>query len=313
VTSLHHELQIMKPYVSVIAGFGLGIATVIAAQAARAEHHHAYPLLATTFEAPDSVDEHLDLPELRRHLIDYLVAHPDLAPKVSVYVEDLPSRVSMDINQYQESIGASLMKVATVMNLYHLAERGAVDLDKRVALQRDWLDDEFGTLYQKGAGYTLTIREAARLALVDSDNTAALLIWGQIGQFTADSDDVTNYVDIHFQRGDDQKLMLDAASYASLLRCLYFSCFLDRHDSEEVLQYLTESSFNTRLTRFVPDSIRVAHKIGTIAQRTQSDCGIFYLSKSDYLLCVMVNAADPQASDAIAEISREVFEHMTTH
>ena len=78
-------------------------------------------------------------------------------------------------------------------------------------------------------------------------------------------------------------------------------------DSEEILTYLAESSFKDRLTKYLPEDLPVAHKIGTYNTRYQSDCGIVYLKDENYALCIMVEGEDPEASSIIADLSRRTY------
>lgn len=167
-------------------------------------------------------------------------------------------------------------------------------------------------MYQKGEGYEITIRDAAKLTLKDSDNTALLLVWDQLEDVKVTyENDSLNYLDVEYGIVEDNRAQIGARSYSSIIKCLYFSCFNNKADSEEMLEYLSESVFNDRLTKYTPDSLPVAHKIGTYNVRYQSDCGIFYVPSKNYVLCVMVGGEDPRASQIIADISQSVYLFIT--
>ena len=101
-----------------------------------------------------------------------------------------------------------------------------------------------------------------------------------------------NYLDIEITQNYDLTVSMSAKSYSSILKCLYFSCYLNKDHSEELLSYLTESAFNDRLVAGISDNIKVAHKIGVVSETNQSDCGIIYLNKRNYTLCIMLNGPD---------------------
>ncbi|QQR53307.1 hypothetical protein IPG36_06745 [bacterium] len=62
----------------------------------------------------------------------------------------------------------------------------------------------------------------------------------------------------------DNAVVINSKSYASILKCLYFACFNNFADSQEILQHLTNAKSPGRLTDGVPDStLPVAHKFGT--------------------------------------------------
>jgi beta-lactamase class A len=249
---------------------------------------------------------------LRNDLESYVqdLEMSDEIASASVYFEYLPTGVSVNVNENNEAIGASLVKVPFVMTLYRLEEEGKVDLDTIVPLKQEWLNSQYGTLYQKGVGYEITLREAARLALKDSDNTAILLISKQIENISS-IQDVFDYLDMKFTVDEDERVIIGARSYSSVMKCLYVACYNSKEHAQEILTYLTESTFDNRLTSLIPDDVKVAHKIGTFSTKNQSDCGIVYVPERNYILCVMVEGDDPIASRTIAVISSKVYTYVS--
>ena len=268
----------------------------------RQEDHPAYALLSDRVSA----DNIFDFSDLRESLENYSVSF-DGGGKVSIYFEYLPTQTAIRINDDLESIAASLMKIPVVMSAYKLAESGKLDLDSQIPLKKEWLNSQFGTLYKEGAGYKISLREAVRLAMKDSDNTAILAIQSSLETAGGSYDDSLKFMDLGYDVSDDGRVLISARSYTSVLKCLYYSCYLSPKDSQEILGYLTESTFHNRLTAMLPKEVKVAHKIGTFSDSNQSDCGIFYLANRNYALCVYVRSADPSASSAIAEISKITY------
>lgn len=267
-----------------------------------------YPLLGRRVQDEDNKRNiKINFSQLRQELTEYLADQGEIGQQTSVYFEFLSSGVAINLNETQEVVGASLMKVPYVMTMYQLAEHGKLDLDKKIPLKKEWLNDEYGTLYQKGEGYELTLRQAAELALRDSDNTAVLMIGDSVDSVSNPDFEAFNYLDLDYNIQSDGTVAISARSYSSVLKCLYLACHTSNKSSQEMLSYLTKSSFNNRLTRYLPDDLVVAHKIGTFHESYQSDCGIVYHTSGRYILCVMVKGSDPAASDIIADISHEVY------
>jgi beta-lactamase class A len=271
-----------------------------------------YPLLSRRIQIDSPSKVKINFTSLRKDLTDYLAGLDNGGSNVSVYFEYLPTGIAININEKNQSIAASLMKLPVIMNLYKASEMGQVDMDKKVQLKKEWLNSEYGTLYEKGEGYEITIREAARLALKDSDNTALLLIWDQLAAIDIQpEDDSLNYLDIEYGVIEDDRAQIGARSYTSILKCLYYSCFNNNDDSEQILTFMTESSFHDRLTKYLPDDLKVSHKIGTYTTRYQSDCGLVYLESKRYALCIMVEGQDPVSSQIIADLSQKVYLHIS--
>jgi len=272
-----------------------------------------YPLLARRVQVENPNDVKLRYTDLRQKISAYINKQGEQSENISIYFEYLPTGVAININEKNESIAASLMKLPIVMNLYKASENGDIDLDKKVPLKKEWLNNEYGTLYQKGEGYEISIRDAAKLTLKDSDNTALELIWDQFEGIPITSEnDSLSYLDIEYGVVEDGRAQIGARSYSSMLKCIYLACFNSKEHSEDMLDYMTESIFNDRLTKYLPTNIvQVAHKIGTYNSRYQSDCGIVYVPTKNYLLCIMVTGEDPIGSQTIADISQLTYLFIT--
>jgi beta-lactamase class A len=271
----------------------------------------SYPLLAKRLFIDEPNDVIIRFSELRKDLNAYFEEH-DLT-KGSLYFEYLPTGTAIRINGDDREIAASLMKTPSAMDLYRLAELGKVNLDAPIALKSEWLDDEFGTLYKKGAGYQLSLREATKIMLEQSDNTALNAITDAITGKRSVDDSVLRAVDVDYQQNADLTVSINARSYSSFLTCLYFSCYVNHEHSQELLDYLSHTDFPDRIVAGIPNkSVQVAHKIG-VANDSQSDCGIVYVPKRNYVLCVMLHLpATTDTDDRIAEISRKVYDFVTS-
>lgn len=234
--------------------------------------------------------------------------------KVSLYFEYLPTGTSMRFGDAKQMIAASLLKVPVAMELYRLSGMGRVDLDQEVSLKEEWLDTRYGDLYKKGAGYTSSLRELVVIMLEDSDNTAL----NAVQSFVDINDDdptksVYDSLDVDFA-SDRSSLAMSARAYASFLKCLYFSCYLPTDSSQEIMTYLTKSTYGVtgRIGKYIPDSVTIAHKIGVAGETVQSDCGIVYVPNRNYILCVMLDEEQDRGGEMIAQISKKVYDYVTT-
>lgn len=264
-----------------------------------------YPLLSKRILADNPNDILINFVPLRKQLA---TEFDKITGQKSFYFEYLPDGTSIRNGSDNQLIAASLIKVPLCMNLYKAAELGRIQLDQEVSVTSGELDNAYGDLYQRGAGTTLTLRQAAQLALEQSDNTATHVIFDHIsGLLNADEESLARLdVDQNTQAG---QAIINAKSYASVLKSLYFSSYLQKQDSQELLSYLTKSMATNRLAKHLPNSVPVAHKIGVYnATWAESDCGIVYAPKRPYVICVMVELPETQADAFIAGISKEVYD-----
>ncbi|HEV7454430.1 MAG TPA: serine hydrolase, partial [Candidatus Saccharimonadales bacterium] len=87
---------------------------------------------------------------------------------------------------------------------------------------------------------------------------------------------------------------------------------LEKTDSQQLLAYLTKSTATNRLTKGLPASVAVAHKVGVNnANWAESDCGIVYVPKRPYIICVMVGLPEDQADKFIADVSKIVYDFVS--
>lgn len=264
-----------------------------------------YPLLAPRIFAESPNDVVINFTDLRNELQSVMEQEKRL--RAGIYFEYLPSGVSIGVNEKESFITASLLKVPFLMGIYKLIEQGALREDQVLTVREQHLDRGFGTLWKKGAGTQLTVGEAIRLAVVESDNTATLVLDDE-----APTDlirQVYNALDIPVTIDVGQPVV-SPKNYSSVLRCLYLSCFLDYASSQKLLSLLTETIFDEGLPAGVPDGVPVAHKVGfyevaNAPNRVQSDCGIVYVPKRPYILCVFGEVPKGQEY-LITELTREV-------
>lgn len=265
-----------------------------------------YPLLSQRIFADNPNQVILNFSTLRQDLRNYF-EEKDL--QGTLYFEYLPTGTSVRAGSENQEIIASLIKVPAAMELYKAYELGFLDINKTIAIKEEWIDKSFGDLHEKGAGYELTIREAAEIMLKDSDNTALYAVVSQTEGLLPPTDSIFNALDMDFSLDSEQILRMNARSYSSILKCLYFSCYLSYEHSQAVLQMLTETTFTTRLPAGIDDkSLKIAHKYGTYKNTVQGDCGIIYLPGKHYLLCMMIEGVNNgTTNNYFREVSEKVY------
>lgn len=300
--------------VSLFVGGGIGFVTaqyLDKRSRPNVSQENPYPLLARRIQIENPSDITLDFRGLQTQ-VEQHVAKYELSGKISFNFEYLPTGSSIGIDENTPQVGASLLKLPLSIAMYKAAEEGKIDLDKRYAIKESWLNSQYGTLYQKGAGYQVTPRQAAEYALRESDNTAALMLFDLVSEAQGTKNpNLLGFIDANYTEAVSHEVLIDSRSYSAVLKCLYFACHLNKDNSEEILDYLSRSTSTDRLRGLLPSNVTVAHKIGTFGKGTQSDCGIFYVKQRNYLLCIMIDGPDPGASQNIAELSKIVYNYVS--
>lgn len=264
-----------------------------------------YPMLSKRIFAENQNDILINFMPLRTAMRDYIAKQPT---QIGAYFEYLPSGTSIGVNDQMEARLASLIKVPVVMAVYKDAEAGRLSLDASITLQTEDIDKRYGTLWRRGVGAKLTIRETIRINLVESDNTATRMLVRQLSEGAIDA--VFDSLDVPKDRKEGAGV-LSPKSYASILRSLYLSSYLEREDSNEILDLLTKTNFTDKIPAGVPKEIKVAHKIGVFegmaSQAVHNDCGIVYAPSRPYLLCIMVPGSEQDARKHMQYLSKMVY------
>jgi beta-lactamase class A len=233
-----------------------------------------------------------------------------------VVVFDPYSGNTASLNADRRFVAASLSKLYALLTLYKEASQGELSLDDEITMRSS---DVWG--YGTGVlakypnkypvGYTMTLRECARFMIKDSDNTAELMLNRYLGEERIEAvldrigaDSTRYWSPINTTTPNDILLVLKKIADPS-----YTSPRL----SAEMLELMTDTSFEERLPRPLPEKTRVAHKIGSY-ESTFSDAGIVFPEESRvngqeyYIVVFGEGAAQGEAIDTIRDISLAAYQ-----
>lgn len=244
-------------------------------------------------------------------LRDYLSNKYENDPNVSIYFEYLPTGANIAISKDAEFYPASLLKVPVAMAVAKKIERGEWKWTNELVLMTADKDDRFGTLYKEPINSTHTIEDLVRRSLSESDNTAHFMLTRNLE--ISDIDDVYSHIGLReFMETDGS---LSAKRYSVIFRTLYSSSFLDEQNSQKLLSYLSQSSFDDYVQTGLPQGVSFAHKIGTDTDRKVFlDSGIIYFSERPYILTVMTkNETEEDAKEIMKDVSQKVFDYVKNY
>jgi beta-lactamase class A len=180
-----------------------------------------------------------------------------------------------------------------------------------VTLTEDDLNFMSGTLAEKGAGYTLTIKELLEYLIKESDNTALRVLQTN---FLTTEDILESRLAMGLPIDGDHISYLGPKQYSNILRALYYSAYLRRTFSELALSIMSETDYNTQIPAGVPKDIPVSHKVGYLYSdgiNHYHDCGIIYHPQKPYILCIMSTGADEFEADRVmSKISSIVYKNV---
>ena len=229
-----------------------------------------------------------------------------------VIVFDPYSGQTASLNADRRFVAASLSKLYALLTLYKMASQGELSLDDEITMHSSdvWAHGT-GVLYRYPVGYTMTLRECAKFMIKESDNTAELMLNRYLGEENIEvvldhigADSTTYWYPINTSTPNDILLVLKKIADPS---------YTTPELSAEMLDLMTNTSFEDRLPKLLPKGTRVAHKIGSY-ESTFSDAGIVFPEESDgtgqeyYIVAFSEGATQEEAKETIQDISLAAYE-----
>jgi beta-lactamase class A len=227
---------------------------------------------------------------------------------------------------------ASLIKLPIMVEAYWQRAEGKVKFDTQITLKRDDKVPGSGVLTEHFSdGVTFPLRDAVRLMIVFSDNTATNLVLDQIGiPSTNTRMDGLGFKNtrIHAKvyKGRDTSIdpertkkyglgSTTARESVRLLELIHAGKVVSPEACKEMLAHLEKCDDKDMFLRFLPPGVKVAHKTGAVSA-ARTEAGILYLKTGPVALCVLTNDNDDKrwvkdnaAEILLANIAKEVAGH----
>jgi beta-lactamase class A len=265
------------------------------------------PAMATPLRLPVNPDRVRAVEELDSKLPSISEAHPGTH---GIVVFDPNSGKTASINADQRFVAASLSKLYALLTLYRAAAKGELSLDDEITMRSSdvWAEGT-GVLHRYPVGHTMTLRECADFLIKESDNTAEVMLNRSLEEERIEAElrrigaRSTDYWMPNTTTPNDILLVLRAISDPS-----YTSPEL----SAEMLDIMTNTSFEDRLPQPLPEGTRVAHKIGSY-ESTFSDAGIVFpegpggTDQRYYVVVFSDGATEAEARGTIHDVSLAAY------
>lgn len=272
----------------------------------------SYPYLSPRIFVYSQNDLLVHFVSLRAQLNEY---QKQKGNNLAIYFEYLPTGTSIGVNEKEEYVFASLLKVPVIMAAYKRIESGEMSKDTILSITAKDLDPYFGDLWKKGEGTKITVQEAIELSLERSDNTANNALFHAMPPGSLE--DVFDSLDIP-KVLTEKRPVVTPKNYTSILRSLYLSSYNSIEHSNEILYLLSKSPFDDKLRVGVPDTVRVSHKIGVYEPNNPNktlytDCGIVYVPSRPYSLCIMARTDEQTASSWMKDVSSMIYSYVENY
>lgn len=254
---------------------------------------------------------------------------------VAIAVKNLETGESYYLNADEVMPTASLIKVAVLIDLYQQAQEGKLQLTDRVTLHAGDKVPGSGILtehFSEGAEFSL--RDAARLMIAFSDNTATNLVLDRVGIRSVNNrmkqwGCSETRINAKVYRGSTTSVdpprtrryglgSTTAREMTGLLEELQTSDRLRPVYKQIVLNHLRKNADKDKFKRLLPADVVVIHKDGSTSD-TRTDAGLIHTPAGIVAVCVLTThnkdrrwQSDNAGNVLCARVAKAVYDHFAT-
>lgn len=251
---------------------------------------------------------------------------------VAIALKHLDNGETFFYNADEAMPTASLIKFPVLLELYQQVLEGKVKLTDMVTLREADKVPGAGILtYHFSEGASFCLRDAARLMIVYSDNTATNLILDKIGIASTGKRMeawgcpntkinakvfLGNKTSVDPERTKKYGLgSTTAREMIQLFEKLHQEKLVSPDACKEMLGHLKKCDDKDKIKRFLPEKIVVAHKTGSVS-KVKTDAGILYLPTGPVALCILTADnqdqryhPDNEATILCGRVAKEVHDY----
>ncbi|MEN8908096.1 MAG: serine hydrolase [Clostridiales bacterium] len=240
--------------------------------------------------------------ELKSSINEYLSNQEGI---YSVYFEDIITKENFGINDSLEFTAASTTKLPLNYMLHKYYEDGKIDLTSSMTYLSSDYESGTGTIQTHEVGSTYTLEELSELSITVSDNIATNMLFRALGGATACRNYYKSIGGKVINLNKNTSCTKDMGHYLNLV---YDYSITNPKYGSKLIKYLQNTIFNDRIPKYLPENIKIAHKIGSYELNCH-DVGIVY-TKNPYIICVFSNNGISLESEGsvIAKISKLIYD-----
>jgi beta-lactamase class A len=270
-----------------------------------------------------------DVPSLEARLAPLAKAHKG---KIAIAVKHLSTGESYYLNADEPMPTASLIKVAVLIETYMQVQEGKVKLTDTVTLHDADKVPGSGILTRLFSdGATFSLRDAVRLMIAVSDNTATNLVLDKVGIVPVNKrmeewGFPNTKINAKSFRGSTTSVdpertkkyglgSTTAREMTGLLEDLLLSERVKPGPKQCILGHLRSNEDTDKFPRLLPPDAALAHKDGAVND-ARTDAGILYTPNGVIVVCVLTTdnedrrwVKDNAGNMICAKVAKEVYDH----
>ena len=252
--------------------------------------------------------------------------------KVAVAVKHLGTGETYCRNADDVMPTASLIKLPVMAEVYAQAELGKVNLDDVLTLTKEEMVQGSGILTEHfSPGAKFSLRDAVRLMIVYSDNTATNLVLERVGikavnERMAGLGLKETRINAKVFKGSTTSVdpartkqyglgSTTAREMLTVLERLHKGELVSSEASKAMLDHLKKCDDKDKFPRFMPKGVTVAHKTGSVSD-ARTDAGLLFFKEGPVAVVVLTSqnedkswVPDNAGNKLCADIARAVVEY----
>ncbi|HZU35317.1 MAG TPA: serine hydrolase [Gemmataceae bacterium] len=271
--------------------------------------------------------------DLGARLLPLIRAHKG---KVAIAVKNLRTGESYAFHADEPMPTASLIKLAVMAEAYQQDFEGKLKLSDKVTLHdADKVPGSGILTYHFSDDATFPLRDAIRLMMAFSDNTATNLVLDRVGIANVDRRMEVwglpnTKINAKVFRGSTTSIYPErtkkfglgsttAHEMVKLLEKIERGQGFSPAARKAMLEHLKKCDDKDKFTRFLPAKVVVAHKTGSV-DAARTDAGILYIGNGPVILCVLTDGnadhrwePDNAGNVLCARVARVVYDYFSAH
>ena len=226
--------------------------------------------------------ERLKTSDLRKNVLEKFLKEEK--GSYSIYYKDLNTGEEFGIDENKVQTGASLNKLPIVAFLYSEAGKGKQDLEDQIVVQKaDIQDYGTGSIRYKGAGKSYSLKTLTKLALEQSDNTAAYVLALRLGR-----DKIQEYArSMGLVATNMENNQTSAKDMGIILDAIWSGKVTNTALKLELMDFMRNTDFEDRLARNIKNA-KIYHKAAD-GTGFVHDVGIIEDGKRIFILSVLAS------------------------
>ena len=226
---------------------------------------------------------------------------------------DLATGARYGVAANRRMVSASSIKLLILAAFLDQVHAGMLSMDDSYTLTADDLVGGTGSLQNRAVGSTVTLQEAAKLMISESDNVGANILIDVMGKSAINKEAdklglVGTQLNRRMMQDNGTQNYMTAADAALILEDIYRGRLASKELSAFALKCLEQQTDDDGFLAGLPQESMFAHKTGTLSSpEVKNDAGIVE-GKRPYILVAFTQGPTDQGLQAMASLARAVQE-----